>query len=67
MMARERKYLLVVGERLLEFGENAEGRDAREAQMILNHKAAIELLVDAGMVFIPVPRRTRRGEGRRET
>jgi Fic family protein len=31
---------------LLEFGRFAEGRDAREAQMILNHKAAIELLVD---------------------
>lgn len=32
-------------ERLLE-GENAEGKDAREAQMILNHKAAIELLTE---------------------
>lgn len=30
---------------LLEFGQQAEGRDASEAQMILNHKAAIELLV----------------------
>lgn len=30
---------------LLEFGQRAEGRDARETQMILNHKAAIELLV----------------------
>lgn len=41
-------YSLLETERLLESGENAEGRDAREAQMILNHKAAIELLVEAG-------------------
>lgn len=33
---------------LLEFGQRAEGRDAREAQMILNHKAAIDLLVAEG-------------------
>ena len=39
-------YSLLETERLLEFGESAEGKDAREAQMILNHKAAIELLVD---------------------
>ncbi|MBI3568891.1 MAG: Fic family protein [Gemmatimonadetes bacterium] len=31
---------------LLEFGQRAEGKDAEETQMILNHKAAIELLVD---------------------
>ncbi|HEX6748645.1 MAG TPA: Fic family protein [Longimicrobium sp.] len=31
---------------LLEFGQRAEGREIAEAQMILNHKAAIELLVD---------------------
>ncbi len=31
---------------LIEFGRYAEGKDAQEAQMILNHKAAIELLVD---------------------
>jgi hypothetical protein len=31
---------------LIEFGRYAEGRDTREAQMILNHKAAIEMLVD---------------------
>jgi hypothetical protein len=30
---------------LIEFGQRAEGKDLREAQMILNHKAAIELLV----------------------
>lgn len=33
-------------ERLIEFGQAAEGKDAMETQMILNHKAAIELLVD---------------------
>ena len=31
---------------LIEFGEQAEGKDVGEAQMILNHKSAIELLVD---------------------
>jgi len=31
---------------LLEFGQRAEGKDATEAQMILNHKGAIELLVE---------------------
>ncbi len=40
-------YSLLETEQLLEFGRNAEGKDLREAQMILNHKAAIELLVDA--------------------
>jgi len=39
-------YSLLETERLLELGEAAEGKDAREAQMILNHKAAIELLVE---------------------
>jgi hypothetical protein len=33
-------------ERLIQFGHEAEGKDAKETQMILNHKAAIELLVD---------------------
>lgn len=32
-------------ERLIEFGQVAEGKDALETQMILNHKAAIEYLV----------------------
>jgi Fic/DOC family len=32
-------------ERLIEFGQAAEGKDATETQMILNHKAAIEYLV----------------------
>ena len=39
-------YSLLETERLLELGEAVEGKDAKEAQMILNHKAAIELLVD---------------------
>ncbi|QKT03383.1 Fic family protein [Ectothiorhodospiraceae bacterium 2226] len=39
-------YSLLETERLLDLGEPAEGKDALEAQMILNHKAAIELLVD---------------------
>jgi hypothetical protein len=30
---------------LIEFGQRAEGKDAQEAQMVLNHKAAIEQLV----------------------
>jgi Fic family protein len=33
-------------ERLIAYGEAAQGHDAVEAQMILNHKAAIEYLVD---------------------
>lgn len=33
---------------LIERGELAEGKSAMEAQMILNHKAAIEFLVDGG-------------------
>jgi Fic family protein len=32
---------------LIELGRHAPGKDQREAQMILNHKAAIELLVDS--------------------
>lgn len=31
---------------LIEFGQVAKGKDARETQMILNHKAAIEMLVE---------------------
>jgi fido (protein-threonine AMPylation protein) len=38
-------------ERLIEYGQAAEGKDAVETQMILNHKAAIELLVsEAGQI-----------------
>lgn len=39
-------YSLLETERLLELGETAEGKGALETQMILNHKAAIELLVE---------------------
>jgi len=39
-------YSLLETERLLELGESAEGKGATETQMILNHKAAIELLTD---------------------
>src|SRR3979409_2696378 len=38
-------YSLLETERLLQQGEAAEGKDVRESQMILNHKRAIELLV----------------------
>ncbi len=40
-------YSLLDSRRLIEFGEEAEGREAIEAQMILNHKDAIEFLVNA--------------------
>jgi Fic family protein len=44
-------YSLLETERLLQLGAVAEGKDAGEAQMILNHKRAIELLVqDAGEI-----------------
>ena len=39
-------YSLLDTKRLIELGELAEGKDRREAQMILNHKEAIEILVD---------------------
>ena len=39
-------YSLLETQRLIELGEAAEDKDARETQMILNHKAAIELLVE---------------------
>ena len=39
-------YSLLETERLLELGETTEGKEARESQMILNHKAAIEMLVE---------------------
>jgi hypothetical protein len=38
-------YSLLDTRNLIEFGQRAEGTDADEAQMILNHKRAIELLV----------------------
>lgn len=44
-------YSLLETQRLLERGEGADGRAARETQMILNHKAAIEMLAeDAGEI-----------------
>jgi hypothetical protein len=39
-------YSLLETERLLELGEVTEGKDAVETQMILNHKTAIEFLVE---------------------
>ena len=41
-------YWLLDTKRLLEFGDAAEGLDSRETQMILNHKHAIEFLVETG-------------------
>src|SRR5208282_1812683 len=40
-------YSLLDTKRLIEFGEEAEGGDRLEAQMIMNHKDAIEFLVNA--------------------
>ena len=40
-------YSLLDTERLLRDGEVPPGKDAKETQMILNHKAAIELLVES--------------------
>lgn len=39
-------YSLLETQRLLEYGETADGKATQEAQMILNHKAAIEMLAD---------------------
>ena len=39
-------YSLLETERLLELGESADNKNAREAQMILNHREAIDLLVE---------------------
>ena len=39
-------YSLLETERLIKAGEIAEGKNARDTQMILNHKATIEFLVD---------------------
>ena len=40
-------YSLLETERLLQMGKSADGKNALEAQMILNHKAAIEFLVES--------------------
>lgn len=42
-------------ERLIQLGQAAEGRDAFETQMILNHKAAIEYLVGEPSVAVDAP------------
>jgi Fic family protein len=39
-------YSLLETEKLLATGEEVEGKDPRDAQMILNHKAAIEFMVE---------------------
>lgn len=39
-------YSLLETERLISVGEAATGKDALEAQMILNHKGAIEFLIE---------------------
>jgi hypothetical protein len=39
-------YSLLETQRLLELGESADGKATQEAQMILNHKASIEMLAD---------------------
>ncbi len=39
-------YSLLDTKRLIEFGQEAEGRDRLESQMILNHKDAVEFLVN---------------------
>ena len=41
-------YSLLDTQRLIEFGEQAEDKSAADAQMILNHKEAIEFLVQSG-------------------
>lgn len=40
-------YSLLETKRLIELGETAKGKDATEAQMILNHKGAIEYLIES--------------------
>jgi hypothetical protein len=40
-------YSLLETERLLELGEAVEGKNQRETQMILNHKAAIEFIIES--------------------
>lgn len=41
-------YSLLDTQRLIAFGTEAEGKSPRDAQMILNHKEAIEFLVEGG-------------------
>ncbi|MGH9824430.1 MAG: Fic family protein [Blastocatellia bacterium] len=42
-------YSLLDTKRLIELGQAAEGKDAAETQMILNHKSAIEFLVESAI------------------
>lgn len=44
-------YSLLETDQLLNLGRQAEGKDAREAQMILNHKEAIDMLVEQADVI----------------
>lgn len=48
-------YSLLDTKRLIESGKAAEGKDAAETQMILNHKNAIEFMIDLGedLIFSP--------------
>ena len=46
-MAFSNTYTRLDTENLIEFGRQAPGKDQREAQMILNHKAAIEMVVSS--------------------
>ncbi|WP_005035514.1 Fic family protein [Holophaga foetida] len=48
-------YSLLDTEKLIEFGETAEGKELQETQMILNHKAAIEYMVDSAEMLCPNP------------
>jgi len=41
-------YSLLETERLIQMGVHAEGKEAKETQMILNHKSAIEMLAERG-------------------
>ncbi len=42
-------YSILETQRLLELGEAAKGKDRRETQMILNHKAAIDFLLESAV------------------
>lgn len=44
-------YSLLETERLLELSEAAEGKELAETQMILNHKAAIEFIIDSAEII----------------
>jgi len=48
-------YSLLDTEKLIAWGESAEGKDLHETQMILNHKAAIEFMVESAETLSPNP------------